>query len=155
MSKKKEKGEETVYFVRCFLESQPGFLWKEGALQSSADSAKMLSFIKDADREHMALLCLSTKNIPLAYSVTALGAGNKAVVQPGELLRIPLLAGAQTIIMGHNHPSGTVTPSENDELLTKKIAEAAKLLGLKFLDHVIVGPGSEHYSFADAGKMPS
>ncbi len=154
---KDEKSEEkeTVYHVRCVLESTPGFRWTEGHVNNSAQAAELLGFIKDADREHMAILCLSNKNVPLAYAVVAMGAGNNTRVTPSELLRFPMLAGAGAFIIAHNHPSGDVTPSQNDRLLTEKIMEAARLLGFRFLDHIIVGPGGTHYSFADFGQMPA
>ena len=146
--------EETVYHVRCVLESQPGFEWNKGHVNTSAEAAKILSFIRDCDHEHLAILCLSNKNVPLAYSVTAMGSGNNTRVNPGELLRVPLLAGASAFVIAHNHPSGDIHPSRSDRALTERIAEAARLLGLRFLDHLIIGPEGPHYSFADYGQIP-
>jgi DNA repair protein RadC len=60
-------------------------------------------------------------------------------VHPADVLRPVLVAGASRFIVAHNHPSGRPEPSADDLALTKRLAEAAKLLGLQLLDHIIVG----------------
>ena len=57
------------------------------------------------------------------------------------------------MILFHNHPSGTLTPSQSDIDLTKKFQEGGKILNINVLDHIIVTPGEEYYSFADNGQI--
>ncbi len=58
-----------------------------------------------------------------------------------------------SVILAHNHPSGTLKPSEADKHLTKKIIKAAELLDVKVLDHLIITPDGDYYSFADEGIL--
>lgn len=57
------------------------------------------------------------------------------------------------LILAHNHPSGTLKPSEADREITKKIVEAGRLLDIKVIDHIILSPTGDHYSFADSGIL--
>ncbi|MEW6775930.1 MAG: JAB domain-containing protein [Bdellovibrionota bacterium] len=145
----------TVYLVRCVLKRDRRMKWGKDPISSSHEALKFVNFIRKADREHMVTICLSTKNYPIAYSVTAIGTGNTAYVRPGELYRVPLLAGATAVIVAHNHPSGDPRPSQQDRDFTQRLSDAAKLLGLRLVDHLIVGPENRYHSFSDYGEMPS
>ena len=74
------------------------------------------------------------------------------VVDPRKVFKIALDNNATSIILGHNHPSGQLTPSDADIQLTKKMKQAGDTLDLPVLDHIIVGDGN-YYSFADEGIM--
>lgn len=63
-------------------------------------------------------------------------------MQPGEVFRTACMISASHIIVAHNHPSGDSTPSKEDIELTKKLVEAGKMLGINFVDHVIIGHSS-------------
>lgn len=145
----------TVYWVRCVLERQKGIGGKPaGRLSNSQSAVKLLEFIRNTDREHIVTISLSTKNEPLAISVEAIGSTNSVKSGPAELFRVPILAGAVGIIIGHNHPSGDPSPSSADRLYTQDVAASAKLLGIRLIDHIIVAPGSAYYSFLDEGALP-
>jgi DNA repair protein RadC len=65
-----------------------------------------------------------------------------------------ILANAAALICGHNHPSGDPHPSQEDRVLTQRLVEAGKLLGISVLDHLIVGDGTQdHFSFADTNAL--
>jgi DNA repair protein RadC len=65
-----------------------------------------------------------------------------------------ILANAAALICGHNHPSGDPQPSQEDRVLTQRLVEAGKLLGISVLDHLIVGDGTQdHFSFADTNAL--
>ncbi|MEO7436415.1 MAG: JAB domain-containing protein [Candidatus Binatia bacterium] len=68
----------------------------------------------------------------------ATGASRSCLVHPREVLKSAILANASAIIAAHNHPSGDVTPSAADRCVTKRLSEAGNLLGIPFLDHLIV-----------------
>jgi len=103
-------------------------------------------------REQFMVLTLNTRNRILSENICALGSVNAVHVDPSEVVKQAVLRSAPSIICLHNHPSGDPTPSSEDRLLTERINSAASLLGVKMLDHVIVGPRS-YYSFSDAGAL--
>ena len=70
-------------------------------------------------------------------------------IDAGAIFREALKAGAEEIIVAHNHPSGDLTPSKADIAATEKLREAANLLGVKFLDHIILGAGDAFLSLAE------
>jgi DNA repair protein RadC len=69
------------------------------------------------------------------------------------LFAVVLKSLTTSIILCHNHPSGTLKPSLADKQITQKIAKAAELLDIKLLDHLIITPNQEYYSFADSGNL--
>ena len=70
-------------------------------------------------------------------------------IDAGAIFRAALKASAEEIIVAHNHPSGNLTPSRADIDATEKLREAANLLGVKFLDHIIIGSGDTYLSLAE------
>ena len=82
-------------------------------------------------------------------------ADGTAAIDAGAIFREALKAGAEEIIVAHNHPSGDLTPSKADVDATKKLREAAQLLGMKFLDHLIVGTSdsSDGTDFTSIAEM--
>ena len=74
------------------------------------------------------------------------------VVDPKKIFAMAIEAHASSLILGHNHPSGVVTPSEADLRITQKLKDAGTLLEIAVLDHIIIGHDS-FYSFADEGSM--
>ncbi|MCK5861803.1 MAG: DNA repair protein RadC [Candidatus Hydrogenedentes bacterium] len=97
--------------------------------------------------ETEAFLCLylSTKNEVLQIEEISRGGMDWAGIQPRDVYRQALREGAHALILAHNHPSGDPEPSDADILVTKKLAKAADILGLRLLDHVIIGDGDHKY----------
>ncbi|MCS7201184.1 MAG: DNA repair protein RadC [Dictyoglomus sp.] len=89
--------------------------------------------------EHLFCAYLNTKNNCLSKRLIAKGNLNVVYAQPREILRYALQENAVKIILAHNHPSGDITPSEEDIIFTKRIIEAGKIIGLEVLDHLIIG----------------
>lgn len=108
--------------------------------------------IKDNTKEHFVVLSLDASHKVASYSIVSVGTANYSVVHPREVFQIAILSGAVAIIVAHNHPSGEVKPSDADHQVTKKLKEAGELLGIKVLDHVIVGDDSYH-SFVQHGPV--
>lgn len=109
-------------------------------LKNTSDVAKLLmEELKNEKREIAKLLMLNSKNILLRIVDIALGGGNFANIEPKIILREPIQIGAQKIILVHNHPSGDSTPSEEDNRMTDRIYEAADILGIQLVDHIIIG----------------
>ena len=93
------------------------------------------------------------KNHLLGDEIIVSGSLNCAYVNPADLFRKAILKNAISIVALHNHPSGNSTPSYADEQLTCRLCEAAKILGLRVIDHIIIGD-NEYYSFLEHGKLP-
>lgn len=108
--------------------------------------------LAQADREHFVVLHLNSKNMLLAKETVSIGSLNSSIVHPREVFRGAVMHGSAAIILAHNHPSGDPTPSNEDKILTSRLCEAGELLGIRVLDHIIVG-GSWYLSLADKGNM--
>lgn len=91
------------------------------------------------DREQFIIACLNTKNEPTNILVVSVGTLNKAIVHPREVFKTAILSNAASIVAFHNHPSGNSEPSQQDIELTNRLYEAGELLGIKLLDHLIIG----------------
>jgi DNA repair protein RadC len=93
-------------------------------------------------REVFHVLCFNPRNVLLHDARVAEGTMNACPVDPREVFTTALTARASAIVLAHNHPSGDPEPSAQDVALTAQLAEAGRLLGIKVLDHVVVGDGS-------------
>lgn len=91
--------------------------------------------------EYCYLLCLNTKNLLIGVFELSHGTVNTSQVGVRELLIRALLCGSTNIILVHNHPSQITVPSEQDVLTTKRVHDAAELVGLVLQDHLIIGNG--------------
>lgn len=108
----------------------------------------------DSGQEHFIILTLNKANAVTGYKVCHSGGQNEALVDPAIVFRNALLLGASSVILAHNHPSGRTNPSREDIQLTQKLADGGRLLGIKILDHIIIGDGCEGYqSFSEKGLL--
>lgn len=107
------------------------------------------SEIKDLANECVLLANLNTKNQIINMSVISQGLINQSLLHPREIFNKAILSNASGVMLFHNHPSGDITPSKQDKDITEKIAFSGELLGIKLLDHIIVGAGNfAYFSFA-------
>ena len=104
-------------------------------------------------QEQLRVLLLDTKKKVVGQRVIYQGNISSAIVRPAEVLRPAVVAAVPSIVVVHNHPSGDPYPSPEDVDATEKIAEAAKLLGIELLDHVVIG-GDRFVSLAERGLVP-
>ncbi|MBI5150385.1 MAG: DNA repair protein RadC [Candidatus Omnitrophica bacterium] len=102
--------------------------------------------------EHFRVLLLNRRCVLLEDALLTVGSVGKAEPSIRLLVSRALSANAGAVIVGHNHPSGAAEPSESDKLFTEKLVRVLAPLGVKLLDHVIVGDGLV-FSFADSGLM--
>lgn len=112
----------------------------------------------EPEKESVVVVLVNARLRPHAWHRVSLGTVNEAPAHPREILRPVIMAGAFGFAVMHNHPAGDPSPSRADEALTRRISEAATLLQLRLIDHVIVGepaPGRQAYfSFREAGLIP-
>ena len=104
-------------------------------------------------QEQLRVLLLNTKNHVVGQRVIYQGNVSAAIVRPAEVLRPAVIEAVPHVIVSHNHPSGDPTPSPEDAAITGKLFQAAKLLGIDLLDHVVIG-GDKAVSLKDRGLMP-
>ena len=102
--------------------------------------------------ETFAVMCLDGKNRMLHWEKVSKGTLTAALAHPREIFFTAVEVRAAGIICLHNHPSGDPEPSREDTQLTRRLVEAGKILGIKVLDHVVIGNG-EYFSFADKGLL--
>lgn len=95
--------------------------------------------LKDMDREVFAMFCLDSKGHITHYSEIHMGTLNQSLIHPREIFKVAILANSHAIILAHNHPSGDLTPSQNDILTTEELIKAGKIMKIDVLDHIIVG----------------
>jgi DNA repair protein RadC len=120
---------------------------------SSAQVADHLRAVLDGrDRETFVVLFLNGRNALITSEIVFEGTLTQAVVFPREIIKISLLRNAAAIICGHNHPSGEVRPSGDDQQITRKIKQVCEAVGIQMLDHLIIAAG-EFFSFADSGLL--
>ncbi|MGE5329478.1 MAG: JAB domain-containing protein, partial [Deltaproteobacteria bacterium] len=94
---------------------------------------------------------VTSKNKIAGLHIIAVGGLNQTVVQAREVFQQALLNNAASIILFHNHPSGEVQPSRDDIELTKSLNDGGKLLGIKVLDHIIIGDSGSYTSLKERG----
>jgi DNA repair protein RadC len=136
---------------RVTLVSEGGHTAPYGILRDSGVAAAALRpCFAGLDREQFLVCCLDAKNVSIGVNVVSIGSLNLSIVHPREVFKPAILLNAAAIIAVHNHPSGDPTPSSEDRTLTTRLREAGDLLGIRLLDHLILGE-DRLYSFADQG----
>lgn len=95
------------------------------------------------DKETVLVLLLDTKSRLIKPVEISSGTLNESIAHPRDILRPAVIHNAYGFVLAHNHPSGNPAPSRPDDLLTERVRECAKLLGVRFLDHVIIGKPTE------------
>lgn len=109
-------------------------------IKSPEDVADMMmSKMKDLTQEHFVALFLNSKNVVMKEEVIYKGTLNSSVIHPREVFNAAIRASSNAIIVIHNHPSGDVTPSEEDIATTIRLKECGHILGINVLDHIIIG----------------
>jgi DNA repair protein RadC len=108
-------------------------------------------------KESLRVILLDTRYHLIRTEQVSLGSGNESIAHPREVFHPAVVSSAYAVIVVHNHPSGDASPSQADHSLTRRLAEAAELLQIKLLDHIIIGapangnPG--YFSFKEAGVL--
>lgn len=122
-------------------------------IKSSRDVAEILMpQMRDLKKEVFTVVFLNSRNRIIATEDMAQGTVNHAAPIIREIFQRALEHFAVSIICAHNHPSGHVTPSVEDKAFTRKLTESGDILGVKVLDHLVIG-GGQYYSFSEMGQM--
>ena len=108
--------------------------------------------LKDLEVEEFWILLLNGASLLLSRECISRGGISSTVVDARIIFKRAINQGATSIILVHNHPSGRVTPSQQDIRLTKNLVEAGKIIGIPVSDHLIIA-GEDYYSFCDEGNI--
>jgi DNA repair protein RadC len=106
-------------------------------IRSAEDVVPLVQHLADRKQETFICVSLSGAYEVIASRVVTIGLANVCQVHPREVFADPLVDRACAIIVAHNHPSGDLTPSNEDKLVTERLSESARLLGITLLDHII------------------
>ena len=112
---------------------------KRPSAKNAKDVYNLIKNIKDEKQEMLILLCLDTKNKVISKNIVTIGTLDSSIIHLRDVFRIAILNNANKIILAHNHPSGDTEPSIEDLDITKQIKKAGELIGIKLLDHLIIG----------------
>ena len=153
MGRKKDSlNEGRVVNIRMVREPS---LYSEDRITCPEDAVKAIA--KDLatyDREVFAVLNLKTNGQPINLNICSMGTLDASVVSPREVFKSCILSNSAAFIAIHNHPSGSITPSQEDKDVTKRLLSCSELLGVKMLDHIIIGgEGGRTYSFKNNGLL--
>lgn len=129
-------------------------LYSSEPIDSPEKAVKLLAdAIRDYDREVVCVINLNSALQPINLNICSMGAIDRAIVSPREVLKSSILSNASSVMLFHNHPSGMCNPSEQDVQITDRMQEVYKLMDIKLLDHIIIGDDN-YYSFAENKVMP-
>ena len=119
---------------------------------SAVDTLKGIMTYDDCEKVYV--VNLDNKLRPINYSVVASGSMNACYAGVASIFKSAILSSASCVMVLHNHPSGDPTPSKEDADFTSRIADAGKLLGIKLIDHVVVGSMTGcTYSFREKTRL--
>ncbi|MDD3984249.1 MAG: JAB domain-containing protein [Candidatus Omnitrophica bacterium] len=144
----------STYAYRLKLVREREVPYHTGSTNTPEIAAQIIrNHIDHADREMFTVLALDARNNVIGISTISIGNLDSAIVHPREVLKFAILANAASIILAHNHPSGEVSPSSEDYTLTSRLIQAADIIGIDVLDHLILGGEQALYSFKRSGNL--
>lgn len=112
------------------------------SFKNSKDIYSLFKHLSKESREHFIALHLDSKNKIVCIDRVSIGTLSSSIVHPREVFKSALLSSCASIAFVHNHPSGDPEPSKDDLIITRKLQEAGKIIGIQVLDHIIIGNGS-------------
>ena len=122
-------------------------------ITSACDILPLISYLANRKQEHFVCVSLNGASEVIATRVVSVGLVNNVQVHPREVFADPITDRATAVIVAHNHPSGSVAPSQEDIEVTKRLKDAGNTLGIKLIDHIIFSRKG-YFSFLENGQMP-
>ena len=135
-----ELGRRALHHKKSSLILSPGDIWQE------------LKDIRGHKKEHFVVFFLDARNQEIRREIISVGTLNANLVHPREVFEPAIAHSAAQIIVAHNHPSGNPEPSGEDRVITTRLRDAGKILGIEILDHVVVAR-EQFSSFKDCGYL--
>lgn len=130
-------------------------LYSNEPVNTPQDAIRVLADVfSDYDREVVIVVNLRPDLKPICMNIASMGALDYSMSHPRELLKSMVLSNAAKVLLVHNHTTGRVLPSEDDISMTDRMAKVCDLVGIPLIDHIIIGPGEDYYSFAEKKILP-
>ncbi|WAH38842.1 JAB domain-containing protein [Alicyclobacillus dauci] len=121
-------------------------------IRFAEDAAELFRpLLENSDREKFICMNLGTKHEPTSIIICSVGTLDATIVHPRDVLKSACISNASGIIVAHNHPSGDPTPSNEDIAVTKRLNDACNILGIDFLDHLVIGSNGRFESIRQRG----
>ena len=137
-----------TYTTMTIKEELPDYLRRTRRITCSNDVYQLFKHLVSKPREVFLCLHVDSKNKIICIDTVSQGSLNASIVHPRELFSSAILSAAAGLIFIHQHPSGDPEPSREDIELTTRLQDGAKLLGIRVLDHIVIGE-DRYISFAD------
>jgi DNA repair protein RadC len=141
---------KAVYETLTVKDSVTNYLKTGTRFTAPRQVFETFSFLMKETKEMFLTLHLDGKNRIIAMDVVSIGSLNQSIVHPRSVFQTALLSNAASIICAHQHPSGDPSPSSEDISITRRLKEAGEIMGIRVLDHIIVGDG-DYISFVERG----
>lgn len=143
---------KAVYETLAVKEEITDYLKTGTRFTAPSQVSDTFQFLNKEPKEYFVTLHLDGKNRIICMDIVSIGSLNQSIVHPRSVFMTACLSSAAAILCIHNHPTGDPTPSSEDIAITKRLIEAGEIMGIKVLDHIIVGEG-EYISFVERGIM--
>ena len=142
---------KAVYETLAIKEEANRYLQPFTRYNSPEQVFNTFGFLRHETKEYFFAIHLDGKNRICCVDEVSIGSLNQTVVHPREVFKTALLSSAAAIILLHNHPTGDPAPSREDIEITKRLREAGEIIGVKLLDHIIIG--DSYVSFVSQGLL--
>ena len=130
-------------------------LYADYSITKPMDAVQLLSdVLKNYDREVIAVVNLQSDSRPINMSIVSMGTLNAALASPRDIMKCAILSNAASILLVHNHVSGSLTPSKQDIIITDRLHKVCEMLDIPVCDHIIIGKGQQYFSFREKRVMP-
>jgi len=143
---------KAIYETPYVSEATTNYLKTGSRYTSPSQVYEMFNFLMTETKEVFICLHLDGKNRIICMDLVSIGSLNQSIVHPREVFKTACLSNAAALILIHQHPTGDCTPSSEDISITRRLKEAGEIMGIKILDHIIVGDG-EYLSFTERGLL--
>lgn len=144
--------EKKIRVIHLQMVKDDEVIYGKQALDTPRDTAALARrLIGDMDRECLMVCATDIKMKPTYIQIVGIGTINYCPASIPEVFKAVLLSNSANILLAHNHPSGDCTPSSDDLEFTERVMRAGELLGIRLIDHIIVGGGDSFYSLREEG----
>ena len=130
-------------------------LYSEKPVANPDDAVRLMAeMLKGYDREVFCIVNFRNDMSPINMNIVSMGTLNASLIHPREILKSSILSNAAHVMAFHNHPTGSLTPSQEDIQTTDRLQKLFELAGIPLLDHIIIGSGDRYYSFRENRTLP-
>jgi DNA repair protein RadC len=144
---------ENIDIVRVMLIKDSDSPYKTQRVTKPADVVNVAkNFLAGQDREVFITINIDNFNHINSIHVVSVGTLDTTIIHQREVFKSAILSNAKSIILAHNHPSGNSNPSDNDKQITCTLFGCGDVLGIKVLDHIIIGDGEYSHCMKFNGK---